>query len=49
MLHPCDCGESHTSILATIYCAEQIEADDRTAHHPPPAKTGPDRYELGYD
>lgn len=51
-LHPeqaCACGATHTSILAAIYCAEQIEADDRAARRPAPREDRPTRFELGYD
>ena len=51
-LHPeqaCACGATHTSILAAIYCAEQIEADDQAARRPAPRDDRPTRFELGYD
>ena len=45
----CACGATHTSILAAIYCAEQIDADDRAARRPAPREDRPARFELGYD
>ncbi|WP_242085999.1 hypothetical protein [Microbacterium lacticum] len=51
-LHPeqaCACGATHTSILAAIYCAEQIETDDRAARRPAPREDRPARFELGDD
>lgn len=31
----CGCGETHTSVLASIYCAESIETEQRTTHRAP--------------
>ena len=35
--YPCECGDTHMSALAKLYCSEAIEADDRAARRPPPA------------
>lgn len=47
--YPCDCGVTHTSLLAAIYCREQIEADDRAARKPAHRDTRPERYYLSED
>ena len=48
----CACGDTHMSILAAVYCQEQIEADDKASRRDPKPRrdTGLTRaYELGYD
>ena len=34
----CGCGEQHTSVLASIYCAEQMETEALAARRPPRVK-----------
>ena len=44
----CPCGDTHMSVLAAVYCQEQIEADDRAARRTPPSNQR-ERYYLSED
>ena len=34
----CKCGITHTSVMAAIWCLENIETEDRAARKPPKIK-----------
>ena len=34
----CKCGQTHTSVMAAIWCLEDIESEDRDARRPPKIK-----------
>ena len=36
--YECACGDTHRSLLATLYCAEQMETEGRQARREPKVK-----------
>ena len=45
----CECGDTHYSHAARMFCEADLEADDRAARRTPPRDTKRERYYLSED